>query len=1391
MCAAEDFDSCKLIFEEISNKGLNLGLNAVNETESAVNNFFILNSETLNELQHHLNTLSCFKLLHTLPEETLIRVLHILHHNVISVFSEDFDRLNFKWVDNEENFIRLSSSINAAVALLKIITCHKMPIKVLNEDMIARVSKLLKIIMNHVLRPTLTSTRKEIKRVGKRSRSSRIEYPITIQFLISKVLSIFESYTELVRQNMLESSFVIALSEIAVEYFFFCDALDLQTQIIFLLGNIFTVMTESSHVELMRTIVNYICNPLLCKRQWEAYNDTNEVYIEVHLIIQIVQALTSLPGDEDSRKLTKSKELVNHRLKHAQQLLSFLFRFFILGSEDDYRKTIFSCIVNDFLLLLNKPEYPVCTFFLTVLGKHLMEIYKQKTLEVSIRSYCLDLIGTIVISLIKTPPYVKESPKIIEIILSNIKPAGDFKNLNETQFLQRCLIDYLILSNKNCMTEFALKYYVVAWQYQLKDQIGIELEKLAAKQAKSKNKKELTPKAPFSVQFLQILSHPKYIRKRVKEQPALLTDVEASVVARHVTTVGDAYLKYEPFVNYILHAITSDSPILRTKALKYMCQLVETDAMMLQTDMLCHLVKDRLLLDPNSFVREATMDLVGMAIARDASFVEFFDNQLISRLQDSSVFVRKRVARILRFISETYTDSVEIPRLLYNFLGRVDDNESVKSILVETFISRYFSHQGDDLYYSRAANELISIAQFCMANNTVSLLESLIKSIVNQFPIATSALSKLSRRLIQCLLPFKSEDGAQNSLADSSKSFVFSVICILSRIGTALPDILIDHVDDVIWFLEYAINSNVQSSVVKDILSSLDQLIPSLEISNNESYSRIHAACGVLLRTGTKTLIPYVTACLAEVYRKFPSSDNPILALFLESLDLLNKVKDMFENPSNDPLPSTMDNILRSFYSIGVFSRYFNFDVIFAGDETTENHAQDIDLTSPKRSKGPPVLRRFRDNIYAVLIFFAARGHPDFSANSLFSLGHLCITYSEYIQTETVYRLYDAILSSTNPRVLPSKVQIINNVKNFLLSEEEKMTASRIVVDGRDDLKKMDAPENCVSSIVMQSFFKLIAKSYIHEDESLRTSSCEIVCVAVHQGFINPAVCVQELVAMSSDPLLHVKEKAVSVIEKVQSLHKDCFAGKTGMCCMKVFELQQLVQNSKAARGFRVCEGNDDSEFKSVIWDYYKIFSDNRAQRRVVLSSLLSFFSEVNSEKMPTERLMFLGDSLITLPFKTADEVLYLIKHIDGVITLAGQSYLLALKETIFEKEFKELDDEESFFDQVHLTACLLKCSKKLEEVLEKGKVCILLQHMKMILTAAYNLSEKKIREYSVSEPKLYMRSISRRAVSFSDYNDAVMLLRLNSKLPNKDLASKIASHVSQFHTMLFSLEED
>ena len=287
-----------------------------------------------------------------------------------------------------------------------------------------------------------------------------------------------------------------------------------------------------------------------------------------------------------------------------------------------------------------------------------------------------------------------------------------------------------------------------------------------------------------------------------------------------------------------------------------------------------------------------------------------------------------------------------------------------------------------------------------------------------------------------------------------------------------------------------------------------------------------------------------------------------------------------------------------------------------------------------------------------------------------------------------------------------------------------------------------------------------------------------VIQLILSQGLVNPVQIIHYLICMSTDSEQRVSHTADKELQDIEKKYPGFIHMKLMEGIRLSYQLQHVLPRQQAdgpLRGFRVKEGEIPSALNGFL---YSCLRTTKASRRSILMMLLKQFDETSHNDLAT--MLYLADNLAYIPYTVIDEPLFLIHHIDIMVSVVGAGILQVVKESlqlpseyevIFNQETQRNEyhyDEDLDDDPISVMARLPLDMTVFVENINTAQGCILLLVLREHLKDFYGFNETKIEAYSPSESqKIYERPVNRKPNAKFNPKATVEILKLGDINPH------------------------
>ncbi|XP_076161635.1 nipped-B cohesin loading factor [Ptiloglossa arizonensis] len=1136
--------------------------------------------------------------------------------------------------------------------------------------------------------------------------------------------------------------------------------------------------------------------------------------------------------DEDEKKEEKKLNyfdadvLIINKYETATRIAGNFLTVFLnkcgsKGEEIDYRP-LFENFVQDLLATVNKPEWPAAELLLSLLGNLLVGHFSNKSSDMALRVASIDYLGVVAARLRKDAVSSQCKLSTIDQIIKDIKieqqKDSDYDQVKDkeitglsedeerTVFLQKVLLDYLAVNGtKDSALGYARHFYLAQWYRDCaveKSRVGqaknSPSKKMHKKRVKKKNKHHTSDQESESELEEQdadendnneqknseayriIEEKKKYIVSRIRPcstgtKPDILQTYidynSAELISQYLASKRPFSQSFDRYLKQILHVLTESSIAIRTKAMKCLTMIVEADPSVLaRVDM--QLGVKHSFLDHATSVREAAVDLVGKFVLSRPELIDKYYDMLSARILDTGVSVRKRVIKILKDICMECPDFPKIPEICVKMIRRVNDEEGIRKLVMEVFQNMWFTpvRERPTLDSESLLRKVMNITDVVAASKDMGLewFEQLLVSLFkpkedkdDSTKMQTEppkALLTACKQIVDCLIEnvlrleeTNLEESEKSEKKGSSQRLV-ACLTTLYLFAKIRPQLLVNHAITLQPYLSLKCQTQGDYQIISSVAHTLELVVPLMEHPSETFLAQLEEDSVKLILQHDRSVVASCLSCLGSIVNNVTRNFKLIRDCFKKYYGHLTEYKSFYEkDPTNPMLLKYRPFVRRALFTVGLLLRHFNF----TDPEVIEGLAENI-----------------KDQVFETLNYFVHLDNDDIRHFTLSAIGSLCIRHYEFMLLPELKELYHHLLTSENALV-HMRIQVLNNVEVYLQEEDKRMIKQDMEwakMSKQENLKEMGDVSSGMASTVIQLYVKEILESFLHANVSVRHAALKVIQLILAQGLVHPVQIVPYLICMSTDCEKAVSHSADKQLQDIEKKYPGFIHMKSQLGIKLSYRLQKILQPDVTVRGMRVKDG----EFPGALNGFlYTILRNTKQQRRAIVLSFLKQFDE--SAKTSLSQMLYLADNLAYFTYQVQDEPLFIIHHIDIIISMSGTNLLQSFKEALLPKEGSnqlsqqqsqsqhvtvspdgqprpeqllsaledEEDDEE---DEEVLLARVPGDTTLLREYITASQGFLLLLTLRQHLKDLYGFSDQKIGQYSPTEAaKVYEKAVNRK----------------------------------------------
>ncbi|XP_055635470.1 nipped-B protein isoform X2 [Toxorhynchites rutilus septentrionalis] len=1302
---------------------------------------------------------------------------------------------------------------------------------------------------------------------GKKSKKIPSYQQKGLSVLYTKIVELAKLLVTMFEKFHFVDTIVIHASALGVEPFFVDNIETLQFVCLDLVTSIFQNEKYSHHRRnIVADILSSIDRLPHSKRNLRPYklvNNGGNIQMMTALVLQLIQCAVVLPeslGDTNPKKL--NNDSINSNPKSADLfiigkydtalsiggnfLATFLDKCKSRSSETDFRP-LFENFIHDLLTTVNKPEWPASELLLSLLGTMLVKKMSDKGVEQSIRVVSLEYLGIVAARLRKDTVESRCKVRTMDALIKYIKieqekEGDEYKKGSKfqldveeerTEFLQKILLDFLAANAQegNIVWNHARHFYITQWYrdiIQRKKSIAEGEKGYASRKKQAKKRKKYTSDSEHSdgadndtdveevktgvdqelnSEIFRLLDNRKttYLSQicpfggngknsTTSEIKTYIDYSNANLIVQYLASKRSFSQSFDKYLQKIILVVREPVVAIRTRAMKCLGNIVEVDQMVLaRKDM--QMGVHQKLLDTAISVREAAVDLVGKYILSDPELIDQYYEMISQRILDTGVSVRKRVIKILRDICIEHPEHEKIPDICVKMIRRVNDEEGIQKLVMDVFMTMWFTpcNPSDKGAMDRKITQIIDVV--CSSHETGTQgFDALLKSIFE--PKENKEDAKAKKEIPKALIKACQQivDGlvdATMKLESSENKKLVGCITALHLFSKIQPQLLVNHAMTLEPYLNIRCQNAINYKFISSVAEILEQVVPLMDHPSEIFLADLESHLMMLIVTQSQAVVLSCVSCLSAVVNKITKNYALIRDCFSKFYykGLVSSKEKLISDPSIPLEQLYRPQFRRSIYTVGLIMRYFDFKQpdVYGG-------AEDAQGALPAN---------ICEEVYNTLAFFLSSSHSEICKETLLSMGNFCVKNYEYL-TKTELREYYNYLLTQDTVLTEMKINVLKNILMYLTEEENKMVRNDkewAKQSQTEDLKEMGDVSSGMASRVIQIYLKETLRSFLHRSTSVRMWAMRVVEIVLRQGLVHPVQIVPYLICLSTDPEKEVAHSADRHLQEIDKQYPGFVNMKSHAGMQYSYELQVLLQkrdDNSIVRGYRI---RDPQEPPSAMNGFlYTLLRNTKPQRRALVQSITKQFDD---GKISLQQMLYLADNLAYFPYAVQDEPLYIIHHIDVLISVTGTNLLATFREGLKpppgaennpDQPANPLEDDEDD-DQDVILSRLPEDTTELQNCITSAQGCMLLLILKQHLKDIYGITDCKISRYSPSEAgKIYDKAMQRRSNSLFDPKATIALLKEDEKtegIKTKEEKVELVQRYLDFKQLMLRLDPD
>jgi cohesin loading factor subunit SCC2 len=713
---------------------------------------------------------------------------------------------------------------------------------------------------------------------------------------------------------------------------------------------------------------------------------------------------------------------------------------------------------------------------------------------------------------------------------------------------------------------------------------------------------------------------------------------------------------FSPILNILLNSMASDQPTVRSRSLKSINQVLETDPSILDGDSVVVQLILRCSNDSSTQVRDSALGLIGKCIGMRPALEEKMTETVVDRFSDAGPGVRKRAMKLAKDIYLRNNNRVLRSAIANGLLHRVQDpEESVRDLARQVIEEIWFApfHSGENSTASQIslAEHVSLMVQTVKRGNVANVLDKVLQTLLAPESKSAQASMEVCTKLVASMFDLVDNVDSSDPSAPSGRD-VLQVLMIFAKAEASLFTfeqlrLLKPHIT--------SISSSEDLAVSRAVVVIYRRVLPQLSSAHSQFLADVRKELLPVVSKVTRALLDDVMACLWIISTLLDTSEH-LARLVLSSLTAIQKLRIMSQREPLDQLK------IRQFdrYSliVGMAGKHCNLD----------SHLEMFKKGFPKFS-GDTASKLMVD----VVVPFAAPSQPlDVRKAALDSVGLVCQASPRNYVSANVYTTFQQVFDDQIPVL---ETMILRSLKEFLFTEEKRseQASEAPAINGAKSEKKRELTViggtnyDDVASATTHRFLREITRIATSTQDDHAFLAVEVLASINRQGLVHPKETGVTFITLETSSNPRISELAFLEHKSLHAKHETVVEREYVKAIQSAFAYQRdIVKDPRGATT------NPFTPKLHLLMEVLKISKSKNRQK-----FLEKFCTQVDfdiskldtSEGLPphVQYSRFILENLAFFEYVTVGELHCIVSAMEKLVTSTGANVAQAIESEVFQ----------------------------------------------------------------------------------------------------------------------------
>ncbi|CZT45548.1 related to sister chromatid cohesion protein [Rhynchosporium secalis] len=708
-------------------------------------------------------------------------------------------------------------------------------------------------------------------------------------------------------------------------------------------------------------------------------------------------------------------------------------------------------------------------------------------------------------------------------------------------------------------------------------------------------------------------------------------------------------------LSILLGSMTSEQATVRSKSLKSVNQVLDTDPTIIDREpAVKHLIL-RCANDTSVQVRDSALGLIGKCINIRPALEEEMITSILQRVNDSGVGVRKRAMRLSKDIYLHNTKREVRSLIADSLLHRVQDldegvQDLARQMIEEVWMSPFYQSTTSD--NTSAQFKLAMSDHVALMVKTVqrgSGVAAVLDKVLQNMLSADAKLSGANFRVCKALVATMFETIIDNPAGEGNDApSARDALQILTIFAKSNADLFTAEQAQLLQPYVANVGGNDDLQVYRSVIIIFRHILPHLSKAHNNFLAAIRKELLPAVARVGKSILDDVIACL-WIISGVLGDYRQLTALVMSSLDGVSRMKNA----------KLSDNQVRKLTKLlpiaGMCGKHCNFDT----------QVEDFRKKFPAW-KDDSVSKLMADTFAP----FTSTSQPLEVRKAAFdAIGMVCQSWPKNFSSANIYTSF---LTVFDEKELGLEAIVLRSFKEFLLLEEKRSEAGKEGATGAgvDTIAKLGVmgggQGDGIAIGIAQRFLPFIVRIALSRQDDQGLLAAEVVASIARQGLVHPKETGSCLIALETSQNQKIAEIAVKEHRALHEKHETILEKEYMRAVQLAYVYQRdIVQNTHGATL------NPYTSKLALMMDVLKISKIKNRKR--FLDNLCARI-EFDPAKMDIEKDLphhlefsqFIIENIAFFEYQTVDELLSTTTAMEKVVAALGTGIAHSIETEIF-----------------------------------------------------------------------------------------------------------------------------